>query len=654
MCAELFDSVQTTQCEEIELNMTTETTLSQKREGTEAPGQPTWVNRLFSEIDALKTEYKTRYEAELAALSKKQQRDGLRPATNPNIWTFLAGVNRDLQAGKYDDALETLGTMVGMGRGIGSWVGGGAYSRIRELINWVRAETVNKHPCFPSCGEISAATVALGKARYLRLNGMMANEALRNEGSWYRLDLVKAEDVETGRIKNHSIQYTLFLRDGAIFARQWNVIDGFHDRKVIYVGDDPFNRRPISDLRAELQSLEQKARIVAQSRLHAEVPDLKRNSKASERRYEALLAEEIEKRRGQLDDVTRRLALAQGAYDRAMEKSSPQIKNSHDEQTAKLLEDFPVGTRVRVKFYKTIGDYNNFSNRTGVVERGHWDGWYVRLDLRPRERSQKVVLILQSNGLERFEGRIKPAPGPVETITLPLEEFEKASSACYALMKLSEQQVKNGIATPVSVPAIRINGILVTGMGGCHHGLDSQFDAWELTPEETYQGPTTTRYHDEDAIKAGLRDRGDSTGLVVTYRGSRMVLTRRIAVISGAPSLQHAVSLEDAKAYDATPGQGHWRSMSGDPVRWIEKEGFVFAVFAERHGKELTMLYYRNEHGSIQSTYVKDVESFSGPRSDTGTIDVPKAITRTGKPRRDKAAEDIVMKKLIEALRALS
>ena len=80
----------------------------------------------------------------------------------------------------------------------------------------------------------------------------------------------------------------------------------------------------------------------------------------------------------------------------------------------------------------------------------------------------------------------------------------------------------------------------------------------------------------------------------------------------------------------------------------------MFAVFAEQHGKELTMLYYKNEQGSIQSTYVKDIESFTGPRANTGTIDLPNANAKTGKPRRDKAVEDAVMKKLIEALRALS
>ena len=362
-----------TQCAESEINMPNATALSQTNGDIENDNQPKWAGRLLSEVEALRTEYQARYDSEYAAISKKQQRDGIRPQTNPNIWTHLVGVRRDIEGGKYDVALETLGTMVGMGRGIGDWVGGDARTKIQNLINSVRSETTNKHPSSPSEVECRAGFNALGKARYVRLSDMGANEALRHDGPWFRnsarLDLVRI-DVDDARRELRREQFNVFLRDGVLFARQWNVADGFHDRKVVYLGDDPFNRRPVSNLRAELHALEQKARIVTQSRFHAEVPDSKRNTKASERRYGVLLAEEIEKRRGQMDDVTRRLELAQGAYDRAMEKASPLIKKSHDEQTAQLLEAFPVGTRVKVKPYKTIGDYNNFSNRFGVVERG--------------------------------------------------------------------------------------------------------------------------------------------------------------------------------------------------------------------------------------------------------------------------------------------
>lgn len=251
--------------------------------------------------------------------------------------------------------------------------------------------------------------------------------------------------------------------------------------------------------------------------------------------------------------------------------------------------------------------------------------------------------------------RIKPAPGPIETITLPFEEFDKASSACYALMKLSAQQLKNGVATLVSVPAIKINGILLTGMGGSYHGLESQFDAWELSPEETYQGPTTAFYHDEDAIKAGLRNRGDHTGLVVKYRGSRMVLTRKISVKAGAPSLKYAVSLVDAKSYDATEGNMGWRDQYDGAIQWIEKEGFVFAVYVSKHpAKDLTILFYRNARGYIKDVFVKDIESFCSQCPNPGTIDMAGGTPKARQPRRKPSEDDPVVKKLIEALRALS
>lgn len=643
------------QIDNIGFDMATEATSTPNNEDADISGQPAWVKRLVPEIDALKIEYQNRYYNESAALSQKDRRNGSRPDTNPNIWTHLSGVGKDMQAGKYDEAVETLGTMVGMGRGIGSWAGGDAYSKIRKLIVSIRMEIQDKHPRVPSDEEITAGCGAISKMRFLRLEGMKANEALRNEGSCFtntaRLDLISAENDDAGHPARRG-QYVIFLRDGELIARQWNVTCGFHDRKVIYSGDDPFNRRPVRDLREELRSLEQKAQITAQARYQAEVPDSKRKSKAGLRRYEELLAEEMDKRRGQLDSVARRLRLAEEAYDQAMENASPSIKSSHSELTAKLLDEFPVGARVQVKPYKTLGDYNNFSNRIGTVERGHWDGWYVRLEMRPREHMEKVVLILQSAGLERIPEKVIPAPEPTETIVLPFEKFEKASSACYALMKLSEQRVKDGIAIPVAIPAIKIGGMLVTNMGGSYQGLESKFDAWELSPETTYQGPTTPRYHDEEAIKAGLRKRGDHTGLLVTYRGTRMVLTRKITIKASAPSLQYAVSLVDAKKYDSDGSHGAWREFYCGPVRWVEKAGFTLAIFTKPNDEETTMLYYRNKYGSIENVFVKNVDSFTGPIAEPAVdvCDTPKRVTKAAK----RLEEERVMKKLIEALRGLS
>lgn len=64
------------------------------------------------------------------------------------------------------------------------------------------------------------------------------------------------------------------------------------------------------------------------------------------------------------------------------------------ESKNKLLLQFPVGTKVK------IGGEGPHSGRTGNVMRGHFDGWYVALDKKPRERTEKEVLVLQGCGLE--------------------------------------------------------------------------------------------------------------------------------------------------------------------------------------------------------------------------------------------------------------
>jgi len=67
---------------------------------------------------------------------------------------------------------------------------------------------------------------------------------------------------------------------------------------------------------------------------------------------------------------------------------------------AQLLQRFPVGTRVRIVEHRTICARGNLTGRTGVVIDGHFDGWYVRLDPKPRERTIKEVLVLSTAKLE--------------------------------------------------------------------------------------------------------------------------------------------------------------------------------------------------------------------------------------------------------------
>lgn len=52
-----------------------------------------------------------------------------------------------------------------------------------------------------------------------------------------------------------------------------------------------------------------------------------------------------------------------------------------------------LGARVRIRDRKLIGG-DRFAGRVGTVVKEHFAGFYVRLDMTPRERVQKVELIL--------------------------------------------------------------------------------------------------------------------------------------------------------------------------------------------------------------------------------------------------------------------
>ncbi len=68
------------------------------------------------------------------------------------------------------------------------------------------------------------------------------------------------------------------------------------------------------------------------------------------------------------------------------------------------LLQFPVGTHVRIVSWNKVGSENGlYAGRIGTVTKGHFDGWYIKLDPKPRERTKKEILVLQSNGLERIE-----------------------------------------------------------------------------------------------------------------------------------------------------------------------------------------------------------------------------------------------------------
>lgn len=51
-----------------------------------------------------------------------------------------------------------------------------------------------------------------------------------------------------------------------------------------------------------------------------------------------------------------------------------------------------IGARVRIRRRQRIGG-DRYADREGVIIRTHFAGFYVRLDMTPRERTQKTELV---------------------------------------------------------------------------------------------------------------------------------------------------------------------------------------------------------------------------------------------------------------------
>src|SRR5690554_4748280 len=141
---------------------------------------------------------------------------------------------------------------------------------------------------------------------------------------------------------------------------------------------------------------------------------------------------------------------------------------------------------------------------------------------------------------------------------IPAERWEDMT-AIYSAHRATEQKG----ADPVSVSAAVYGSYLYTAFGVIHRpwGYLNQptIMAWRLVPLDLYKGETTTLYHDAQAIKQGLRERGDHTGLVVRHKGDLLVCTTPVELRCDLP-VKH-LSLDEAKAHDQHERGYAWRSI---------------------------------------------------------------------------------------------
>lgn len=149
----------------------------------------------------------------------------------------------------------------------------------------------------------------------------------------------------------------------------------------------------------------------------------------------------------------------------------------------------------------------------------------------------------------------------------------------------------------VGVRAVEYEGFRYTSFGTMHgpYGLTRKPTIWayRLLPLRMYEGQTYEIYHDEKAIAAGTRERGDHTGLIVSLKGVKMVCAEKVDFIKGLPAAR-PISLEEAKVCNAKNGNCGWRSLihTEPTIEWFSLGGHP-VVHYQSERRISRSLFYR-------------------------------------------------------------
>lgn len=118
--------------------------------------------------------------------------------------------------------------------------------------------------------------------------------------------------------------------------------------------------------------------------------------------------------------------------------------------------------------------------------------------------------------------------------------------------------------------------------------------AYKLLPLSWYGGETTTIYHDEEAITAGRRNRGDLSGLIVLAKGKKLVCAEQVLFLKGLPKTR-PMQLADAQSFDRECAQYGWRALycSNSLPIWKSLDGHPVAEYKTDEGEKSPVLFYR-------------------------------------------------------------
>lgn len=178
-------------------------------------------------------------------------------------------------------------------------------------------------------------------------------------------------------------------------------------------------------------------------------------------------------------------------------------------------------------------------------------------------------------------------------VLVPAENWD-AKTAANSCMNAIEQ--KDGKL--ISVRTFEYHGFLYTSFGSMHCQYSAEFKptvwAYKLLPLSWYGGETTTIYHDEEAIAAGRRDRGNLSGLVVLAKGKKLVCAEQVLFSKDLPKTR-PMQLTDAQTFDTLCAQYGWRALycSNSLPIWKSLGGHPVAEYKNDAGEKSLVLFYR-------------------------------------------------------------
>lgn len=170
-------------------------------------------------------------------------------------------------------------------------------------------------------------------------------------------------------------------------------------------------------------------------------------------------------------------------------------------------------------------------------------------------------------------------------ILVQAEQWETMASVNSCQIAAEQQCACEGSGLkPVPVRTAEYGGYLYTAFATIYGSYGAArkpcVEAYRMLLRSMYSGEATSVYHDEVAIRSGLRERGDHTGLIVSVRGNKMVCAENMRFLMDLPGTR-PLSQSEAESYDERQRDYGWRAgwFKGALPEWFSLKGHPVARY---------------------------------------------------------------------------